>query len=731
MKDSRRFDLQRMPLRRKLILPFLLILIAVGSIATTATILFVSDLLGRSVEDRLQSLQNVAYREIKKQELLLLNYASILEYLQALQGGAGHLPQADILQDQLYASLHESRITVAFYPPTVQRQIPYESLSALLDQAQRSGEPRFRFTTDFGATPSLAVAVASRLNSGFRDTIVLQVPIGRSFLHSLADGFQANISLLSLSGQPLVSSSDSPPPLPLTEEELAQVISGEPLVRTVAGVVPHKYHYHAIPLGTTDLVLSVADAPMTEIGGTIDTLVSRAVLIFLVAFVLGALLYYRLVRQVTAPAEELLYATQAISRGDLDYRVEQIADNDLGRLASSFNQMMARLELIHDENLAQEKALTRAQEELRYKEVVEEKNRLIEKANEELRAHLAETSALFQMTQAMTATLDINLLFDRMVEVMGGVLHCQGMALLLYHPGGEELELRRAAGMEEKTLVGCGLRLDGGFIGRAAQMQEVVYIADLAADQPSYGYRGGSFPGGSLICAPMVVKKRLVGVLLLLKEQAQGFSETELKMSQVMANQTAIAVENARLYESTRQLSNMDELTRLANRRYFQEILRREVAQAHRYPSDFSLIMVDVDHFKRYNDTHGHLCGDTALRMVADLLLQNTRGIDLVSRFGGDEFVVLLPKTDRGGALAAAEKLRQCVAETAFPGARRSQPGGSLTISLGVAAFPDDARDIFELLDRADRSLYRAKQDGRNRATAWPTSAPAVGAPPA
>jgi diguanylate cyclase (GGDEF)-like protein len=116
--------------------------------------------------------------------------------------------------------------------------------------------------------------------------------------------------------------------------------------------------------------------------------------------------------------------------------------------------------------------------------------------------------------------------------------------------------------------------------------------------------------------------------------------------------------------------------------------------------------------------------GDALLRQVGQILLNNTRGIDLVCRFGNEEFVILLPKTNKTGGLAAAEKLRQCILNETFPGAAESQPGGRLTISFGISEFPLDSKNIYELLNLADRALYNAKQEGRNRSIAW------EGAPP-
>lgn len=160
--------------------------------------------------------------------------------------------------------------------------------------------------------------------------------------------------------------------------------------------------------------------------------------------------------------------------------------------------------------------------------------------------------------------------------------------------------------------------------------------------------------------------------------------------------------------------ASRDPLTGLYNRRTLASDLERELSRARRYRLPVGLIMLDVDFFKQYNDNNGHPAGDEVLRQVASLLTAHTRQADLVCRYGGEEFVVLLPQTDLKGAAAAAEKLRAGVEEHPFPYGE-SQPGGRLTVSLGVAAYPEHGDTGEELLRAADLALYRAKKSGRNR----------------
>lgn len=186
--------------------------------------------------------------------------------------------------------------------------------------------------------------------------------------------------------------------------------------------------------------------------------------------------------------------------------------------------------------------------------------------------------------------------------------------------------------------------------------------------------------------------------------------------------QVALGVENARLFTALSQLASTDELTRLANRRRFIETLRLEVTRARRTSASLALVMVDVDHLKRINDTYGHPAGDAAIRHVADALRRGRRETDLVARLGGEEFALLLPATDRAGAIKAAERIRQELAESSVSAV------GTVTVSIGVATTADDGTDEQELVRCADERLYAAKGAGRNQVCHG--SRPAAGSQP-
>jgi diguanylate cyclase (GGDEF)-like protein len=178
----------------------------------------------------------------------------------------------------------------------------------------------------------------------------------------------------------------------------------------------------------------------------------------------------------------------------------------------------------------------------------------------------------------------------------------------------------------------------------------------------------------------------------------------------------SLAQKNSQLEKANRILKDLacrDGLTRLYNHRYFQDVINNEIFRAQRNGEVFSLLFVDLDHFKHYNDTHGHLEGDRLLRKIGEILLKAVRRTDIVARYGGEEFVIMLPATPKKNAAVMGEKLRRYIETYPFTG-RESQPLKKVTISVGIATFPEDGAQRPELVERADGAMYRAKKLGRN-----------------
>ncbi len=215
-----------------------------------------------------------------------------------------------------------------------------------------------------------------------------------------------------------------------------------------------------------------------------------------------------------------------------------------------------------------------------------------------------------------------------------------------------------------------------------------VVVAPVAVDGDDLGIVAGEWGGGS---------------------EARIPSSTVNALAQA-AMHTALALRNAQLLDEIERLATRDWLTGLANRRLFDESLHREMARSQRLATPLSLLVLDVDHFKQINDTYGHQTGDAVLREVAHALVANTKDFDVAARYGGDEFVVLLPSCSRDDAMGVAERVRRGIAANVGE--------APVTISVGIATTPDNGTDAERLIAAADTALYEAKRTGRDRVVA-------------
>ena len=353
-------------------------------------------------------------------------------------------------------------------------------------------------------------------------------------------------------------------------------------------------------------------------------------------------------------------------------------------------------------------------------ELLQDHNRELEAENRTLQEKVAELHTFLNLSKTLSATLNMEELFRLALHLIGRSLHVDAYSLMLLDEAGERLVVKAAFGLPEDGGPDLALRLGEGISGLVAQTGQAMLVPDASAESRFLEQECFPQQHGSFICVPLRIKGReVIGVLNAQKPEPHGFSLGDMDLFQAVANQVAAALENAQLYQRTKELSARDDLTGLFNRRHFFDNLEKEIQRARRYRRVFSLLMLDLDDFKGYNDTHGHLRGDEALKEVARLLLANSRRADVVGRFGGEEVVVLLPEINKQGAAVVAEKMRTAVEQYAFFG-RESQPGGRLTVTLGLVTYPVDSEEGLELVDLADRALYAGKQQGGNRVSASP-----------
>lgn len=217
----------------------------------------------------------------------------------------------------------------------------------------------------------------------------------------------------------------------------------------------------------------------------------------------------------------------------------------------------------------------------------------------------------------------------------------------------------------------------------------------------------------STVYLPLISLGQVLGVLRLDSASSEAFDSEDVTSLELVSDICAAAIQNARYFDQVRQLAYMDGLTGIFNRRYFELRIAEELARSSRHNLTFSIIMVDIDHFKRLNDEFGHLSGDVVLRQLSSILGQQLRKSDVLSRYGGEEFAIITPETNLESALAVCDKLRKVVEGWHFPGIPRP-----VTISAGIAEYPVQGNTRDELVKAADEALYAAKQGGRNRVLA-------------
>lgn len=308
---------------------------------------------------------------------------------------------------------------------------------------------------------------------------------------------------------------------------------------------------------------------------------------------------------------------------------------------------------------------------------------------------------------------------ERFLHLGGGLVSCDRAALWLVDDA--RTRLKRTAETPERSgssdAAPVSIRFGEGLVGRVADRRLPLLVHDGARDPrltpEERGRRAGSF---SLMLLPLVAGDETVGVAQFERDAPGAFTDRDLARVRALAGLAAATIANVHSHRDVYTQAVTDSLTGLYNRRYMQDVLLEERRRAHRYGHPLSVIMLDVDGFKTYNDTYGHVQGDVLLRMSAALLRENVRDVDIVGRYGGEEFIIVLPETPSAEAYQAAERLRLSIARTVFPGFP-DDPDLAVfkTISLGVATFPDVTDDPQALVTLADNALYRAKRGGRNR----------------
>ncbi len=318
---------------------------------------------------------------------------------------------------------------------------------------------------------------------------------------------------------------------------------------------------------------------------------------------------------------------------------------------------------------------------------------------------------LFETIHDLTSTLAVNEVIRRLLRRVLFHLESEIASILVLDPD-QKLRIKHAQGLPEEVVEETCLALGEGISGWVTRLGVPLLIENVEQDERFRRHNHERYYTSSAICVPLRVQGAVVGVINVNnKRNREPYSLEDLRLVEAIAGHAAVALSNAQRYEDTLRQAQGDSLTGLANHGFFWSTLGVEVERADRYERKLSLAMLDVDHFKAFNDRYGHVGGDEALAGVAEAIRQHSRVHDLPARYGGEEFAVILPETPTEGAGVFAERIRQAIEIDSFAGCSP----GELTVSNGLATFPADASDPAELVRVADQRLYEAKEQGRNR----------------
>ncbi|UCG77813.1 MAG: sensor domain-containing diguanylate cyclase [Nitrospirota bacterium] len=320
-----------------------------------------------------------------------------------------------------------------------------------------------------------------------------------------------------------------------------------------------------------------------------------------------------------------------------------------------------------------------------------------------------------EMNRSLTASLDLDEIIDNFMKLIVDNANAKEWSLYFYDEEEKGLFLEKTHRKSQKRSKNDRLKLGEGIAGWVAQEGHPIIIPDSSRDKriSAKSKKEKVIQNKSIICVPLKSKGDLIGVLEVFnKKKNVPFSKHDLDIIQKIADYASIAIERASLYQKMADLAITDDLTKLFNSRYLNRTIEIELTRCERYNTSVSLIFMDLDYFKEINDQHGHLVGSKVLVELGQLLIKGLRSVDIVSRYGGDEFVIVLPQTSPTVATEIADRLRISINRHIF--LKKDGLNLKLTASFGIASYPESAGSKEELLRLADEAMYEVKNRTRD-----------------
>jgi diguanylate cyclase (GGDEF)-like protein len=346
---------------------------------------------------------------------------------------------------------------------------------------------------------------------------------------------------------------------------------------------------------------------------------------------------------------------------------------------------------------------------------LDEKENSLQIAEKAVKRKVYDLHNLVEASNEIYSILNFRQLINSALLTVIGQVGVQSAFVLMYDQKKRSYSQIYQKGFRAKEIQRIKFKVDSPLVKYFTKHNAPVYIKQLERQKEFATYVEKLKELGIFILAPIMYAERVQGILATgEKLYASEFTQTDYELFHVLVNIISISIENSLHYEAVKNLSLTDEMTNLHNYRSFISRLKEEINRSKRNKTDLSLVILDIDHFKNYNDTLGHQAGDEALREVGKVLRKTVRDEDIVSRYGGEEFCIIFPGIAKEGIKNLCERIRLKIEKHKFY-KEKVQPTGQLTISLGGASYPKDANDMHGLIQRADEALYKAKHLGRNQ----------------
>ncbi|MBI5417822.1 diguanylate cyclase [Candidatus Poribacteria bacterium] len=335
---------------------------------------------------------------------------------------------------------------------------------------------------------------------------------------------------------------------------------------------------------------------------------------------------------------------------------------------------------------------------------------------------IMEMSILHEVGKVLSSVLNLDRLLKIIVEKSGELTRANRISIMMYTPEKDKFIVKAHHNLPNEATNAFVLKNERitGFI---ASHKKPVLVNDITSTEPFNKICNTEhYETNSFMSFPLTIRYRVVGVLHVSnKINGSAFDNEDFELLETFISQATVAIENALLYGEMEQMAITDGLTHIYNHRYFQEELGREIKRATRYKLNLSLLMIDIDYFKQYNDKYGHPKGDQVLKKVAAIIKKCVRNVDIVARYGGEEFIIIVPETDMEDAYDVAERMRNKVSSEIFPGIEKNEDV-KVTISIGVASYAGQGEKTKDkLIEEADIALYKAKKEGRNKVCMYNT----------